>query len=217
MIFKRCVQRVQTTFYPQTFLGNLIDTAVHRGNLSLCNFQISQLYQTRMQSILEYLITVEHLSNMHNRKLPFIRFEKMKKDNFMLSINNQCKAFSINLNTRHMNGKTPRIACSTFIKYSRVVNSMRGNFSHPTYKSLQFYLFFVRIQSRTFRLNGARSQEEFPFCHSQRHNLGLFWLSRGEGGKNTIFHQLQFGIQDYCLMWENVGNQYVTAAKSGDG
>ena len=173
MIFKRCVQRVQTTFYPQTFLGNLIDTAVHRGNLSLCNFQISQLYQTRMQSILEYLITVEHLQNMHNGKLPFIRFEKMKKDNFMLSINYQCKAFSINLNTQHMNGKTPRIAFSTFIRQSRVVNSMRGNFSHPTYIQKPAILSL--------------------FCQNTEQNFQAKWCAKPGGVSLLSLTETQFG------------------------
>ena len=52
---------------------------------------------------LEYLITLQHLLNVHNGKLDFIWLAK--KDNLMLL--NQFKTFSINLNAQHVNGMTP--------------------------------------------------------------------------------------------------------------
>ena len=46
---------------------------------------------------LEYLITVQHLSNVHNGKLHFMWLAK--KDNLI--------TFSIKLNAQHVNGMTP--------------------------------------------------------------------------------------------------------------
>ena len=66
---------------------------------------------------LEYLITVQHLLNVHNVKLDFMWLAK--KDNLMLL--NQFKAFSINLNAQHVSGMTPfDLALNTVIRYSNV-------------------------------------------------------------------------------------------------
>ena len=69
--------------------------------------------------ILEYLITVQHLLNVHNGTPDFIWLPK--KDNLMLL--NHFKTFSINLNAQHVNGMTPfdlAYICAV-IRYSRVM------------------------------------------------------------------------------------------------
>ena len=60
----------------------------------------------KISTTLEYLISVQHLLNVHIGKLYFIGVEK--KDNLMLMT-------SINLNAQYMNGMTP---LSTVIRYS---------------------------------------------------------------------------------------------------
>ena len=68
------------------------------------DFTVLQLSFT---ATLEYLITVQHLLNVHNEKLRLIWFEK--KDNLMLlnfKITNFKGFLSINLNTRHVNEMT---------------------------------------------------------------------------------------------------------------
>ena len=70
-------------------------------------------------AILEYLITVQHLLNVHNGTPDFIRLAK--KDN--LTLLNQFKTFGIILNAHHVNGMTPfdlAYIC-TVIRYSRVM------------------------------------------------------------------------------------------------
>ena len=49
---------------------------------------------------LKYLITVQHLFNVHNGKLDFICLLE-------LMVNDQCNISSINLIAQHVNGMTP--------------------------------------------------------------------------------------------------------------
>ena len=71
-----------------------------------------------LTATVEYLISVQHLLNVHNGKLDFIRLAK--KDNLML-LNFKFKTFSINLNAQQVNGMTPfDLTVCTVIRYSRV-------------------------------------------------------------------------------------------------
>ena len=84
------------------FFHGLMDALALKSELS-STFNYGT-WQHQVCNTLEYLITLQHLLNVHNGKLDFIWLAK--KDNLM-PLDQQFKAFSINLNTQHVNGMTP--------------------------------------------------------------------------------------------------------------
>ena len=91
---------------------------------------------------LDYLITVQHLSNVLNGKLNFIWLAK--KDNLMSL--NWFKTFSINLNVQHVNGMTPfDLALRTVMRYSRVHKGRVIVFVSLKNSPIAFWLFGCSI------------------------------------------------------------------------
>ena len=64
--------------------------------------------QLSLTATLEYLITVQHLLNVHNEKTRFhMACKEGQFDVVEMMANDQFKTLSINLNAQHVNGMTP--------------------------------------------------------------------------------------------------------------